>query len=218
MFQNRVEAGRKLAEKLSEYAGRDVVVLGIPRGGVVIGYEVAKELGASLDIITPRKIGAPNNPELAIGAVTQDGSVILNPEIVQYLDVPEKYIEQEKRRQIKEIERRMSKYREDEVYPKLEGRTVILVDDGIATGATMRAAIVSIRRQKPSMLIMAVPVGARDTIYRLKREVDKLVCLSTPEPFYAIGQFYRNFEQTTDDAVITLLQLAKKEYLKMMYK
>ena len=218
MFQNRVEAGRRLAEKLSEYAGRDVVVLGIPRGGVVIGYEVAKELGASLDIITPRKIGAPNNPELAIGAVTQDGSVILNPEIVQYLDVPEKYIEQEKRRQIKEIERRMSKYREDEVYPKLEGRTVILVDDGIATGATMRAAIASIRRQKPSMLIMAVPVGARDTIYRLKREVDKLVCLSTPEPFYAIGQFYRNFEQTTDDAVITLLQLAKKEYLKMMYK
>lgn len=210
MFQNRLEAGRKLAEKLSEYGGRDVIVLAIPRGGVVIGYEVAKELNASLDIITPRKIGAPNNPELAIGAVTQNGSVILNPEVILYLGVPEKYIEQEKCRQIKEIERRMSKYRGDEVYPKLEDRIVILVDDGIATGATMRAAIASIRRQKPSMLIMAVPVGARDTIFSLKREVDKLVCLSTPEPFYAIGQFYRNFEQTTDDEVITLLQLAKR--------
>ena len=208
MFQNRVEAGRKLAENLSAYKGREVLVLAIPRGGVVVGYEVAKALGASLDIITPRKIGAPHNPELAIGAVTQDGSVILNPEIVQYLEVPDQYIEQEKRRQIKEIERRMRKYRGDVVYPALEGRIVILVDDGIATGATVRAAIASVRRQNPSMLILAVPVGARDTIEKLTSEVDIMVCLSTPTPFYAIGQFYRNFEQTTDEEVITLLQLA----------
>ena len=209
MFQNRIDAGKKLAKKLSEYGGCDVVVLAIPRGGVIVGFEVAKELNAPLDIVIPRKIGAPNNPELAIGAVTQDGTVMLNSEVVLFLGVQEEYIEDEKRKQIKEIERRMKKYRGDAVYPKLEGKIVILVDDGLATGATTRAAIASIRRQKPSMLILAIPVGPRDTIDGLKREVDKIVFLSTPEPFYAIGQFYLNFEQTTDDEVVNILRIAR---------
>ena len=209
MFQDRIDAGKKLAKKLSEYGGCDVVVLAIPRGGVIVGFEVAKELNAPLDIVIPRKIGAPNNPELAIGAVTQDGTVMLNSEVVLFLGVQEEYIEDEKRKQIKEIERRMKKYRGDAVYPKLEGKIVILVDDGLATGATTRAAIASIRRQKPSMLILAIPVGPRDTIDDLKKEVDTIVFLSTPEPFYAIGQFYLNFEQTTDDEVVNILRIAR---------
>ncbi|HYB93249.1 MAG TPA: phosphoribosyltransferase [archaeon] len=210
MFEDRVEAGRKLAKELLKYRGQKIVVLAIPRGGVVVGYEVAKELNAPLDIIVPRKIGAPDNPELAIGAVTQDGTVILNPQLMQYLGVSEIYVQEEVRNQVNEIERRIKKYRGEKAYPSLKDKIVILVDDGIATGYTMRAAIASIKKQKPSILIVAVPVGPPDTIQTLKSEADKVVCLSTPEMFQAIGQFYRNFSQTSDEEVIHLLQLSKK--------
>jgi len=210
MFEDRVEAGRKLAKELLTYRGQKIVVLAIPRGGVVVGYEVAKELNAPLDIIVPRKIGAPDNPELAIGAVTQDGTVILNPQLMQYLGVSEIYVQEEVRNQVNEIERRIKKYRGEKAYPSLKDKIVILVDDGIATGYTMRAAIASIKKQKPSILIVAVPVGPPDTIQTLKSEADKVVCLSTPEMFQAIGQFYRNFSQTSDEEVIHLLQLSKK--------
>jgi putative phosphoribosyl transferase len=209
MFEDRVEAGRKLARELLDYRGKKVIVLAIPRGGVVVGYEVAKELDASLDIIVPRKIGAPDNPELAIGAVTQDGTLILNSQLTQYLGVSESYVQEEARKQVEEIERRIKEYRGDEAYPSLKDKMVILVDDGVATGYTVRAAIASIKRQKPSILIVAVPVGPPDTIQTLKKEAEKVVCLSTPELFQAIGQFYRNFSQTSDEEVIHLLRLAK---------
>ena len=205
VFEDRVEAGRKLAKRLVQYKGKDTVVLAIPRGGVVVGYEVAKELGAALNVIIPHKIGAPGNPELAIGAVTQDGTLMLNSQLIEYLQVSENYIQSEAERQRKEIERRMAKYRGKKDYPKLEGRIVILVDDGVATGATLRAAIASIHKNKPAFLILAVPVGPPDTIEALRNEVDEIFCLSTPKLFFAIGQFYRNFNQTSDEEVISLL-------------
>ncbi|MFQ6075600.1 MAG: phosphoribosyltransferase [Candidatus Bathyarchaeia archaeon] len=206
MFRDRVEAGQRLAKVLSAYKGKDTIVLAIPRGGVVVGYQVAQELDAPLDIIVPRKVGAPNNPELAIGAVTQDGSLMLDPRLVELLRVPEIYIEEEARRQVDEIRRRMARYRGEKASTNLGGKVVILVDDGIATGATMRAAIASIRRQKPAVLVVAVAVGPPREIENLKGEVDRVVCLMTPEPFYAIGQFYRDFSQTSDEEVINLLQ------------
>lgn len=206
MFKDRVEAGQRLAWALSDYKGKDAVVLAIPRGGVVVGHQVAEELGAPLDIIVPRKIGAPGNPELAIGAVTQDGSLMLDPRLVEILGVPEGHIEEEARRQMDEIARRMSKYRGERPRPDLEGKIVILVDDGIATGATIRAAITSIRKQRPALLVVAVPVGPPREMENLKGEVDRVVCLMTPEPFYAIGQFYGDFSQTSDEEVNELLR------------
>ncbi len=207
MFKNREEAGRRLAERLSRYRGQDTVVLAIPRGGVVVGFEVAKALGASLDIIVPRKIGAPHNPELAIGAVAQDGSMMLDTELVAYLGVSAGYVREEAERQIREIGRRMELYRGKKPYPKLEGRTVIIVDDGIATGATMRAAVASVRKQRPAKLIVAIPVGPPDRVDSLRGEVDEVVCLSTPESFLAVGEFYQDFSQTEDETVIRLLRI-----------
>jgi predicted phosphoribosyltransferase len=204
-----VEAGKRLAEALLDYMEKDVIVLAIPRGGVVVGYEVAHRLRASLDLIIPRKIGAPSDPELAIGAVSQDGTMVLNNELVSMLRIPENYIKKEADRQIREIERRMRNYRgEGKPLPALKGKTVILVDDGIATGATTRAAIQSIRKQKTAVLVVAVPVAPKDTIMTLKNEADRVVCLDTPESFQAIGQFYEDFRQISDEEVIQLLDKA----------
>ncbi len=180
--------------------------MAVPRGGIVVGYEVAKELNAPLDLTIPRKIGAPDQPELAIGAVAQDGTVVLDNRLVEYLGVSKTYIREEVNRQIGEIRRRMEKSRGDEPYPPLEGRDVIFVDDGIATGSTIRAAILSARKQNPASITVAIPVGPLHTIEELRREVDHVVCLQTPEPFYAIGQFYQDFTQTTDEEVIRLLR------------
>ncbi|MFH0897671.1 MAG: phosphoribosyltransferase [Candidatus Bathyarchaeota archaeon] len=210
-FKNREEAAKNLAKELSEYRGKNIVVLAIPRGGVVLGYEVAKELDASLDVIVPRKIGAPGNPELAIGAVTEDGTTILNQPLVSQLGIPKEYIEMEKEEQIKEIKRRIKTYRGDAEPPSLEGKTVILVDDGIATGATVKAAINSIRKKRPSSIVIATPVSAPDTAGELRKEADKLVCLVVFEPFFAIGQFYENFDQVSDEEVIRLLKMSKKQ-------
>jgi len=205
MFRDRKEAGKFLAEALSEYKDKNPIVLAIPRGGVIVAYEVAKALNAHLDLIIPRKVGAPNQPELAIGAVTEDGTTILNQDILQYLRVPDEYIKEEVKNQVEEIKRRMKKYLEDKLRLSIEGKVTILVDDGVATGATIKAAIASIRKRKPALIVLAIPVGPPDTIEELRREVDEVICLMTPEPFFAIGQFYKSFEQTSDEEVIEIL-------------
>ncbi len=208
-FENREEAGKKLAEKLLEYRGKATIIFAIPRGGVVTAYEIAKVLDAPLDIIIPRKIGAPGNQELAIGAVTEDGTTILNTHLVTMLGISDAYIESEKIKQIEEIKRRVKTYRGEYLPTNIEGKIVILVDDGIATGATVRAAIHSLRKGKPSSIVVAIPVGPPDTIKDLKQEVDKLICLISYEPFYAIGQFYADFSQVPDRDVIALLMKRK---------
>ncbi|MGB9659810.1 MAG: phosphoribosyltransferase [Nitrososphaerales archaeon] len=205
MFKDRTEAGKILAKALSEYKDKNTIVLAIPRGGVIVAYEVAKALNAPLDLIIPRKIGAPNQPELAIGAVTEDGTTILNQDIVQYLRVPDDYIKTEVKRQIEEIKRRIQRYLGDKPRLSIEGKVAILIDDGVATGATTRAAIASIRKRKPALIVLAMPVGPPDTVKELREDADKVICLMTPEPFFAIGQFYENFEQTSDEEVIQIL-------------
>ncbi|OHE54935.1 MAG: phosphoribosyltransferase [Thaumarchaeota archaeon RBG_16_49_8] len=208
VFHDRVDAGKKLADKLSQYRSKDVVVLAIPRGGVVVGFEVAGDLGAPLSVIIPRKIGAPGNPELAIGAVTEEGDTYIDPNIVKSLGVTQSYIDEVKQQEVEEIKRRMKTYLGDRQRPELKGKTVILVDDGIATGATMKAAIRTLRRHGPAEVIVAVPVAPPETVERLKELADSVVCLETPSFFYAIGQFYREFDQVGDAEVIRLLRLA----------
>ncbi len=181
-------------------------MLAIPRGGVVIGFEIAKALNASLSIIIPRKIGAPHEPELAIGAVTEDGETILDQGLVDSLKVNESYIEEQRLAEMEEIRRRMKIYLGDRLRPKLKGRVVILVDDGVATGATMKAAIRSVRLQDPAEVVVAVPVAPPDTLEDLKKYSDEVICLLTPYSFYAIGQFYRDFTQVSDEEVVSLLQ------------
>jgi len=208
-FKHRKEAGKRLAEKLLEYRGKPTIVFAIPRGGVVTAYEIAKVLEVPLDIIIPRKIGAPGNKELAIGAVTEDGTTILNTHLVNMLGISDAYIELEKAKQIQEIQRRVKTYRGENLPKDFAGKIVILVDDGIATGATVRAAIHSLIKGNPSLIIVAIPVGPPDTIQELKREVDKLICLTADESFFAIGQFYEDFSQVPDKDVIDLLRKIK---------
>lgn len=210
-FYDRREAGQLLAKELEFLKGEEnVIILGLPRGGVVVAYEVANALDAPLDVYITRKIGAPFNPELAIGAVASDGGIVLDDGLVRHLGVPEDYIETEIERQREEIQRRIAKYRGDLPAPQLEGKTVVLVDDGVATGATTLATIQALKKQKPAQLILAVPVGPPDTIARLGREVDRVVCLATPEPFWAIGRFYVIFDQTPDEEVVALLDELRK--------
>jgi len=211
-FQDRHEAGQLLAEELDFLKGRkDVIILAIPRGGVVVGYEVAKALGAPLEVYITHKIGAPYNPELAIGAVASDGGVVLDGNLTAQLGVPDGYIEAETKRQREEIKRRMTKYQGERPPPELEGKTVVLVDDGVATGATTLVAVRALKKQKPAELILAIPVGPPDTIAGLRREADRVVCLATPEPFWAIGRFYIDFSQTSDEEVIALLDELRKQ-------
>jgi len=208
-FANRVEAGKRLTSELKNLTEKNAIVLAIPRGGVVVGYEIAKALNLPLDVIIPRKIGAPDNPELAIGAMTEDGTIILDKDLVSYLGVSQDYIGAASEQQKNEIERRLKLYRGNEPYPNLRGKDVIIVDDGIATGSTMKAALASVRNKGARTVIVAVPVGPPSTIEELKKQADKVVCLYTPEYFQAIGQFYRDFEQTTDEEVIHLLKESK---------
>ncbi len=186
------------------------VVLGIPRGGVMVAYEVAMSLDAPLDVIIPRKVGAPGNPELAIGAVAPDGTLVVDEALVKMLGVDEGYLQEETQRQRAEIERRTDLYRHGRPAAELAGASVILVDDGIATGATVLAALRGLRSQDPARVILAVPVAPPDTLERLAPEADAIVCLATPEPFYAVGQFYRHFEQTSDEEVIDLVDRAHR--------
>lgn len=210
-FVDRGDAGRQLATALKGYDGDDVVVLAIPRGGVILGYEVAQRLNARLDILVPRKLRAPKNPELAIGAVTEDDIVQLNARLVAYLNVSRRYIDAECALQRAEIRRRTAFYRGDSPFPTLTGRVIIIVDDGIATGSTIRAALTSVRTHAPRSMVLAVPVAPQSTIRELERDADRIVCLMTPEPFFAIGQFYQAFPQTSDAEVTRLLRLNLSE-------
>ncbi len=212
-FANRVEAGKRLASELKSFAGKNAIVLAIPRGGVVVGYEIAKELNLHLDVIIPRKIGAPDNPELAIGAMTEDGTIILDQNLVAYLGVSKDFIKEESERQKNEIKRRLKLYRGTEPYPDFHGQDVILVDDGIATGSTMNAALASVKNRGARTVTVAVPVGPPPTINELKKQADKVVCPYTPEYFEAIGQFYVDFNQTSDQEVIKLLKQSKQKNL-----
>ena len=208
LFSNRVEAGRKLASALKG-VGKDAIVLAVPRGGVVVGFEVAHALHLPLDVIITRKIGAPGNPELAIGAVAEDGSYQLDDSLVDMLRVPKDYIKAEVSNQKAEIKRRLERYRGDAASPTLADREVILVDDGVATGSTLKAALRSLRKIGAKSVTVAVPVGPPDTIREFKREADRVVCLQTPEEFYAIGEFYDDFEQTSDEEVTELLRRSR---------
>ena len=217
-FSDRAEAGKRLAEALADFAGKNAVVLAIPRGGVVVGYEIAKALGLPLDVIIPHKIGAPSQPELAIGAMTEDGTIILDKELVELTSTSPDYIKEESQRQIIEIKRRLKFYRQNEPYPNLTGLDVIIVDDGIATGSTMKAALASVKNKGAKTVTVAVPVGPPSTISELERQADRVVCLYTPEYFQAIGQFYGDFSQTTDEEVIALLQQNKQKNKKNVGK
>jgi len=211
LFKDRVDAGRQLADKLSGQIGKDGLVLAIPRGGVVVGAEVARKFGLGLDLIIPRKIGAPQNPEVAIGAVTQDGTTIFDRRLIGLLGVSEPEIEDKISCEISEINRRMSLYRGSENHEDYAGRQLVVVDDGVATGYTMLAALRSARNFHPRELILAIPVSPPDTLEMLKKEVDRTVCLYSPEDFYAVGQFYQRFDQTEDDEVIRILKELKKQ-------
>jgi len=211
-FRDRQEAGQLLAQALAFLKGReDVIVLGIPRGGVVVAAEVARALGAPLDVYITRKIGAPYNPELAIGAIASSGDVVLDQALIASLGVSPEYVENETERQRREIQRRLKRYRGDRPTQELEGKAVLLVDDGVATGATTLAAIRALKKQKPAELILAIPVGPPNTVARLRKEVDRLVCLETPELFWAVGAFYQIFDQTSDEEVVRLLQESQSE-------
>jgi putative phosphoribosyl transferase len=210
VFADRSEAGRLLAEQLLRFKDERPVVLALPRGGVPVGFEVARALGAPLDLILVRKIGAPFQPELALGAVVDGGraETVLNEDIVRELQIPDSYIAEESTRQLEEIERRRELYFAGRARVPVEGCTAIVVDDGIATGATMEAALHATRRASPKRLVLATPVAPPDTLERLRPQADELICLAMPEWFAAIGMFYENFEQLTDEQVVDLLRRA----------
>ena len=206
-FQNRTEAGRQLAVKLTEFQNRrDVIILALPRGGVPVGFEVAKALNAPLDAFIVRKLGVPGQEELAFGAIASGGTTVFNEELVRALRLPPALLERVVEKEQKELERREKLYRHGKAVPELIEKIVIIVDDGLATGATMRAAVAAIRTLKPLQIVVAVPVASSDTCRDLKTRTDALcVCVMTPEPFYGVGMWYRDFEQTTDEEVSRLL-------------
>jgi predicted phosphoribosyltransferase len=209
LFRNRADAGRVLAGKLSEYAGRsDVVVLALPRGGVPVAYEVARALHAPLDVFLVRKLGLPGHEELAMGAIASGGVRVLNEEVVRLLRVPPEVIDIVAAEEKQELQRREEAYRDGRPPLDVRGKTAILVDDGLATGSTMRAAVAALRRQGPSRIVVAVPVAAAETCAEMRSEVDDLVCARTPEPFRAVGLWYQDFSQTSDDEVRDLLRRA----------
>jgi putative phosphoribosyl transferase len=211
-FRDRAEAGRRLAQRLMPYAARHPVVLALPRGGVPVAFEVARALRAPLDLIFVRKIGAPSHAEFGLGAIV-DGAhpqVVLNEEAVDRLHVPPRYIREETERQLREIERRREHYLAGRRPLDVAGRVTIVVDDGIATGGTARAALKGLSRARPACLILAVPVAPQDTLARLASEADEVVCLRTPEPFYAVGEHYDDFSQTSDREVMRLLDEAQR--------
>jgi len=207
VFADRVQAGRMLAERLKAYANRkDVTVLGIPRGGVPVAFEIAEALGVPLDIFVARKLGVPSQEELAFGAIASGGVRVLDPEIIEALGISDAEIEEVAARERKELDRREHLYRGGRAPLDIRGRTAILVDDGIATGSSLRAAISALRELRPARLVVAAPVAPLATCGRLRPEVDDLVCVETPRSFRAIGEFYEDFGQVADQEVTGLLQ------------
>lgn len=210
-YQDRQDAGKRLAEQLIEFINNNPLVLTIPRGGVLVAKEVAEYLKSPLDLIIPRKIGAPVNPELAIGAVTQDGTILLNDRLVKKFNITNQEVLEEAELLVQEIKRRIKEYRGSTEMPEIKGRTVILVDDGIATGFTIKAALLSIKNYEPREIILAVPVATPKVLESLAAEVDKIICLYTPEDFFAVGQFYEDFEQVSDDEVKMIMQSLREK-------
>lgn len=206
-FEDRKAAGRALAARLRKYAGRpDVLVLALPRGGVPVAFEVAEALGAPLDLFLVRKLGTPGHRELAMGAIASGGVRVLNDEVVRWYGISSPLINAVAKAEQQELERREATYREGREPAAVEGRVVILVDDGLATGSTMKAAVQSVRQRKPAQVVVAVPVGARETCDEFSALADEVVCARMPEPFSAVGQWYLNFDQTTDEEVRQLLR------------
>ena len=213
-FRDRHDAGKILAQDLLDYANRvDVIVLALPRGGVPVAYEVAMALNAPLDILLVRKLGLPGREELAIGAIASGSVRVLNEDIVRALNIPEALINVIAQRELQELERREHDYRGDRSAPDVRDRTVILIDDGLATGASMRAAVTGVRAQHPARIVIAVPTAAPETCDASQFEVDQMVCAITPEPFYGVGLWYEDFSQVTDEEVRTLLQEANRQLL-----
>jgi predicted phosphoribosyltransferase len=211
-FRDRSEAGRVLARKLMAYAGRpDVLVLGLPRGGVPVAFEVARDLEVPLDICAVRKLGVPGREELAMGAIASGGAWVLNEGVIEGLSIPGRLIKEVAEREYRELKRREQVYRGDRPVIDVRGRTVILVDDGIATGSTMKAAAAALRRLGPARLVVAVPTASTSAGAQIAREVDEFVCVIEPDPFYAVGVWYDDFAQTTDDQVRDLLGQAAVE-------
>ncbi|MEM6350356.1 MAG: phosphoribosyltransferase [Cyanobacteria bacterium P01_D01_bin.14] len=205
-FRDRTQAGRALATQLMAYANQpDTLVLGLPRGGVPVAYEVSQALNLPLDICLVRKLGAPGHKELAMGAIASDGVRVLNYDVLSWLAISDKTLEHVAAHELRELQRRDRVYRGDRPRPQIRDRTVIVVDDGLATGATMKAALEVLRSQQPKKIVVAVPVAPRSACQELSAEGIQVVCLATPEPFYAIGLWYENFSQTTDEQVRALL-------------
>jgi putative phosphoribosyl transferase len=205
-FANREEAGALLADRLAEYAGRDdVIVVALPRGGVPVGFEIAERLGVTLDVIIVRKLGVPGHEELAMGAVASGALRVVNQDVVELARIDEATIDAVANTELRELARRETAYREGRAKASLADRIVILVDDGLATGSTMRVAIQAARRERPQRVVVAVPVAAPETCDALSAEADEMICLYTPDPLYAVGLWYTNFSQTGDEEVVRLL-------------
>ncbi len=212
IYRDRVDAGKQLAKRLTDFADRDdVLVLALPRGGVPVAYQVAKALQVPMDIFLVRKLGVPGHEELAMGAISTGGVRVLNDDIVSYLRIPRDVIDAVAAGELKELERREREYRGDRPEPDVRGKTVILIDDGLATGSTMRAAAAALRQQNPTRIIVAVPVSAPQTCDEYRMGVDEIICARTPEPFFGVGMWYEDFSQTTDDEVRDLLGKARNE-------
>jgi predicted phosphoribosyltransferase len=210
-FRDRTEAGRQLAERLRHYAGQDdVVVLALPRGGVPVAYEVAKALGAPLGVFVVRKLGVPGHEELAMGAIASGGVIVLDEGVVRSLGIDDAQLERAVSRELRELQRREAAYGDGDRARDLTGRTVILVDDGLATGSTMRAAAVAVRKQNPARIVVAVPVASEHTCDQFRDVVDEIICELTPQPLHAVGLWYEDFSQTSDDEVRDLLHRAKE--------
>lgn len=211
-FEDRTETGRLLASRLARYAGRpDTVVLALPRGGVPVAFEIASALSAPLDVFLVRKLGVPGVPELAMGAIATGGVRVMNKDVIEYLAIPQSMIDAVAREELQELERRERLYRGARAAPEVRNLTVILVDDGLATGSSMRAAVTALTKLEPARIVVAVPVAPPSTIAELSNEVDEVVFLLAPEPFDGVGRWYRDFSQTTDEEVRMLLQRAESE-------
>jgi predicted phosphoribosyltransferase len=212
LFRDRREAGRFLSGKLIPYANRsDVLLMALPRGGVPVAFEVARALRAPLEVFLVRKLGVPGHEELAMGAIASGGVRVLNEDLIQTLRIPANTVDTIVAREQQELERRERAYRGARPMPEIRNRTVILIDDGLATGSTMRAAIAALRQQRPERIVVAVPVGAPETCAEFEHEADEAICALTPDPFYAVGAWYHDFSQTTDREVRELLEQAAKE-------
>jgi len=210
LFRDRLDAGEKLADKLMDLKGERCAVIAIPRGGVVVGYAVALRLDAPLEVTVPRKIGAPGDPELAVGAVAEDGTIYVEESIASTVGVSDDWIKLEAERELEEVKRRISVYRAGKPLPRLDDYVAIVVDDGVATGATVMATVRFLRKLNPKKIVIAVPVAPPEILPKLASEADEVRCVETPSPFFAIGQFYADFSQLSDSEVLEYLSKAKR--------